>query len=220
MDHAAHNADALWNHALGEVHKAVASPMVWLAMQAAQPITVDGNYFVIGFASDKEYLADSLKTFEAVSAIEDALKTSSGHILALRQISGTTIADWGAVRAEYVTEAESAPSPPSGATSSYAAPEPTREVIANWDKLNERLNLLYKTWPQVRYPHGQAQFVLQAVKHISDTMEALGPGSSVPHDDTQERNLSRLLERLSGIINLDPIFLALELYRYRQSQGK
>jgi hypothetical protein len=198
--------------------------MVWLAMQAARPLAVDGNYFVVGLPADKQYMADNLKTFEAVSAIEDALREASGRILALTVIEGETAADWGAVRDRYVTQAEAVP-PPGAAPSTApaapaAAPEPPREVYDNWDQLNDHLNHLYKTWPQVRHAHGQARYVLEAVKYISDTMDVLMPGPGMPHDDAQERALARLLERLKGIINLDPIFVSLELFRYRQSRGK
>ena len=227
MENATPSAAALWSQAFPHVRQAVASPMVWLAMQAAHPIALDGNYFVVGFAADKQYMADNLNGFEAVGAIEDALREGAGRILALRVIKGETMADWDAVRGEYVTEAEVTPPPPAaappappGGLPSNAAPEPAREVTASWDKLGERLTQSYKMWPHVRYPHGQARYVLESVKNISDTMDALMPGPGQPADDAQERSLSRLLERLSALINLDPIFLALELFRYRQSQGK
>ncbi len=223
MDKVIPNAAALWSHALQHVRRTVASPMVWLAMQAACPIAVDGNYFVVGLSADKRYLADSLNGFEAVAAIEDALREEAGHILALRVIEGETAADWGAVRDQHVTEAAPAPPPTAAPGPTRAGPtraEPARQVFENWDQLNDFLTHQYKTWPQVRHAHGQARYVLEAVKHISDTMDILMPGPGQPPDDAQERALARLLERLKGIINLDPIFLSLELFRYRQSQGK
>ena len=72
--------------------------MLWLAMQAVRPVTIDGSFFVIGLAKDQWYLAVNLETFENVSAIEDALREVSGRILALRLIEGTTLADWEAAR--------------------------------------------------------------------------------------------------------------------------
>ncbi len=32
--------------------------------------------------------------------------------------------------------------------------------------------------------------------------------------------LAKVIERLGSIVNLDPMFLSLELWRYRESQGK
>ena len=77
---------------------------------------------------------------------------------------------------------------------------------------------MYKVAPNVRYPHGQARFVLDIVRYISDTMDVLMPGGS--GDDHNEKMLSKTMERLSSTVNLDPIFLSLELFRYRASRGK
>ena len=84
----------------------------------------------------------------------------------------------------------------------------------------ERLSLGYKTAPFVKYPHGQAQYVLTAVKHISDTMDVLMPPAGAPRDDAQERALAKVIERLSSIVTLDPLFIALELLRYRELHGR
>ncbi len=51
-------------------------------------------------------------------------------------------------------------------------------------------------------------------------MDVQMPPPGAPRDDAQERLLAKTIERLSGIINLDPLFIALELLRYRELQGK
>lgn len=117
------------------------------------------------------------------------------------------------------TSASQASASQASASQTAAAPA-AREVAQTWEKLSERLSLGYKTAPFVKYPHGQAQYVLTAVKLISDTMDVQMPALGAPRDDTQERLLAKSIERLSGIINLDPLFIALELLRYRELQGK
>ena len=82
------------------------------------------------------------------------------------------------------------------------------------------MNHGYKTAPYIKYAHGQAQFVLTAVQIISDTMDLLMPAPGLPRDEVQERALARVVERLGTVVNLDPIFLSLELLHYRQLQGK
>ncbi len=106
------------------------------------------------------------------------------------------------------------------ASSQATSSQPAREVAQTWEKLSERLSLGYKTAPFIKYPHGQAQYVLTAVKLISDTMDVQMPPLGAPRDDTQERLLAKAIERLSGIVNLDSLFIALELLRYRELQGK
>ena len=109
---------------------------------------------------------------------------------------------------------------PAGPRPVNAAPAPTREVNQTWEKLNERLSHGYKNAPFIKYPHGQAQYVLEAVRMISDTMDVLMPPPGAPRDDAQERMLSKTIERLKGVVDLDPMFLSLELLRYRDSQSK
>jgi hypothetical protein len=240
----------IWASAFDIVRRALAVPTVWLAMQAARPLTIDGSYFVAALPASEEYLAGHLQDNQATTAIEEALRTVTGRILAFRLITGDSLADWQAqktreaassrpaeappafFRAEELAEpppaffrSESSPPPaasePSPASPAPAAPAPsTRVVSPSWEKLNERLGQGYKSAPFIKYAHGQAQYILTAMKLISDTMDVLMPPPGAPRDDAQERLLTKAIERLSGIVNLDPLFLAMELMRFRESQGK
>ncbi len=229
----------IWMQVGQRVRAEIADPTVWLAMRAAQPVTIDGNFFVAGLPAQDEYLAVHLLNNQATTAIEDALRDAAGHILAFRLISGTSVADWNAEKArEAADEAADTLSPEFraefGGSGDFgdngldsappagwnAPPEAAREVSPTWDKLSERLNHGYKAAPFIKYPHGQAQYVLAAVKLISDTMDVQMPPAGAPRDDTQERALAKVIERLSGIVNLDSFFVALQLFRYREIQGK
>lgn len=232
----------IWANVANRVRQEIADPTVWLALRATQPLLIDGSFFVAALPPSDEYLAAHLLNHQATSAIEEALRDAAGRILAFRLIIGTSAADWAAEKArETGGSAPSSPEhqaaePPPAFFRSEATPPPTeivprpapadrpqekaREVAQTWEKLSERLNSGYKAAPFVKYPHGQAQFVLTAVKLISDTMDAQMPPTGTPRDDAQERSLAKVIERLSGIINLDPLFIALELLRYRELQGK
>ncbi len=247
----------IWARVFQIVRQNLAVPTVWLAMQAVRPLTIDGNYFVAGLPRKDEHFAAHLQDNSASTAIEDALRSVTGRILAFRLISGDTLADWEAQKAldeddlmdlpEPVSASEPAPAPrqaaeppPAFFRSEYSAapsapvpappvsrPQPTaaaaastRSVSQSWEELNSRLGHGFKTAPFIKYPHGQAQYVLTAVKLISDTMDVLMPPPGAPRDDHQERMLAKAIERLGSIINLDPMFLSLELFRYREAQGK
>jgi len=228
----------LWLRTFNQVRETVDVATVWLAMQAATPITIDGYYFVVGLALEDQYLASNLQSHEASAAIEDALQQQTGRVLALQIVEGVTLADWQAQKPALTGQnfrvapggvAPAAPSPspvpadpppavsprPAVGSSDVPAPDPS----PSWDKLNERLAQSYKAAP-VKYAQGQARFVLRAARLISDTMDSLLPAPGVPLDDAGERALAKSMEKLGSIINLDPLFLALEVMRYRQSQGK
>ena len=232
----------IWARVAGRVRQEIADPTVWLALRATQPLLIDGSFFVAALPPSDEYLASHLLSHQATSAIEEALQEAAGRILAFRLIIGTSAADWAAEKARETggfvpssPERQAAEPPPAFFRSEATPPpaemtvppaaraasqQPGREVAQTWEKLSERLNSGYKAAPYVKFPHGQAQFVLTAVKLISDTMDVQMPPPGAPRDDAQERLLAKTIERLSGIINLDPLFIALELLRYRELQGK
>ena len=230
----------IWTKVNERVRREIADPMTWLAMQSAKPLLIDGNFFVAALPPQEEYLSAHLLNNQAAVAIEDALRDAAGRILAFRLIVGSSAADWQAEKAAESGDVEetlagefrgsfddfspAAPAAPDHAaappSASAAPPEAKRDVSQTWEKLSERLNLSYKTAPFIKYPHGQAQYVLTAVKLISDTMDVQMPPPGAPRDDSQERALAKVIERLSGIVNLDPLFISLELLRYRERRGK
>jgi hypothetical protein len=224
--------EEIWKRAFDIVRKEVPLPSVWLAMQAAKPLTIDGNYFVARLPRQEEYLSSHLLDFQAATAIENALREITGRILAFRVITGETVSDWEAQKTREAAAA--APSPPAAPPPATLKPAPTaatpppstppaaseREISPSWEKLSERIMHGFKGAPFVKYPHGQAQYVLTVVKVISDTMDVLMPPPGAPRDDHQERMLARTIERFGSMINLDPMFLSLELFHYRESQGK
>lgn len=233
----------IWAAVNARVRQQIADPTVWLALHAARPLLIDGSYFVAALPKQEEYLAVHLLNNQATTAIEEALHSTAGRILAFRLIIGESVADWNAEKGSgdagdadaidlgagefddaFFADTFGEHAAPSASPSTAAGrPSPdasSREVSSTWEKLNERLAQGYKTAPFIKYPHGQAQYVLTAVKIISDTMDVQMPPVGAPRDDAQERALAKVIERFSSIVNLDPLFVSLELLRYRERHGK
>ena len=94
------------------------------------------------------------------------------------------------------------------------------EGFDSWEKLNSYIGHEQKGFPLIRYPHGQARFLMHCAKHISGTMDRLMPPPGAPPDNEQERLLAKSIERLAQGLTLDPFFVSLEIMRYRQSIGR
>lgn len=242
----------IWARVFDKVRAELAVPTVWLALQAAKPLTIDGSYFVVALSHQDQYLASHLQAHQSTLAVEEALREITGRILAFRLIEGEALADWEEQKARDTATSRPAEAPPTflrpdeiaepppaffrseysqapveeapapaPAPPSYAAQSPSDRVVSpTWEKLNERLSHGFKSAPFIKYAHGQAQYIMTAVKLISDTMDVQMPPPGAPRDDAQERMLIKAIERLGGITNLDPLFLSLELLRFRESQGK
>ena len=89
----------IWANVADRVRQEMADPTVWLAMRAAQPLLIDGSFFVAALPPQDEYLAVHLLNNQATTAIEEALRDTAGRILAFRLIIGSSVADWAAEKA-------------------------------------------------------------------------------------------------------------------------
>jgi hypothetical protein len=213
MDAETASLDEIWKQVFDLVRREIDVATVWLAMQAVKPLVIDGSFFVATLPLESQFLVINLQS-----------------VLAFRLIEGQTVADWEREkqRASAVPpsrpSASSAPPPTSRPKASAGdAPRssgPAREVFTTWEKLNERLTHGYKAAPFMKYPQGQAGYIMLCVAHISDTMDLFMPGPGQPRDEAQERTLAKTLERLGSVVNLDPLFIGLELIRFRRAEGK
>lgn len=236
----------IWARTFNRVQREIDIPTVWLAMQAVRPIVVDGNRFVASLPPDLRYLAMNLESSDAAHAIESSLEEIMGRPLAFLLIEGQTVEDWEAEKVELLgtspfvsfgsmdddedgmpvdASAQSQPTfsaPPPAFKDSpptyTASVPPGTDGFDTWEKLNEFISHEIKHFPNIRYPHGQAKYLLLCVQMMSGTMDRLmPPGVS---DNNQDRQLVKSIERLATNLTLDPFFVSLELMRYRQSIGR
>ncbi|BDI32790.1 hypothetical protein CCAX7_48410 [Capsulimonas corticalis] len=238
---AASKPEEIWRQAFYRVQRTLDIPIVWMAMEAARPLALDGNHLIVGLDPNDRYLSVNLQTHEYATVIDDALAEVAGRPLALHIIEGFSLEDYKARQAQELVSSAPEPAPPAAAANHQetAAPAPPRsapsaparaaqaghmdevvELIPHWDKLNERLTVAFKHAPLARYPHGQAAFLLHAVKLISATMDHFMDAPFGQADPIQERALAKCVERLGVTVSLDPFFISLELIRYRRDQGR
>ena len=247
----------IWARVFNHVRTEVDVATVWLAMQAAVPVTLDGPFFVVGLSDADLYLASNLEGAEATAAIETALQQITGRVLAFRVIEGTTALHWQAQKPTEVGMDVPLPAPPPAAAPSPTPPPSERErgqnapsaqsvggrsvppplpsqgegrgggsvhahlpVAQTWEKLTENLAAGYKTAPFTKYAPGQARYILRAAQMISDTMDVLLANGGATPDEPGERQLMKVLERFGAVINLDPLFIMLEVLRLRARQGR
>lgn len=233
----------IWAQVFERVRKEVDVATVWIALQAVEPLGVEGSYFVGTLPPDMRFLAGNLENDESATAIETALREITGRILAFHLIQGQTMDDWmqekttatlrpismSAPARPMAQPAPAAPQTPPPAPFVPARPAPaaaappvsSRTVYPTWEKLDEHLAKGYKVAPLIKYAHGQARYLMECVQSISDTMDVLMPPPGQPRDELQERHLAKTIDRLGNVLGqLDSLFIALELWRYRQRIGR
>jgi hypothetical protein len=208
----------VWMRVFEIVRRDVDTPTLWLAMQGVTPVEIQGNNFVAKLPRELEYLATNLESAESSLAIEAAINEAVGRPLAFRLLYGEALD--GYVPGQALPSA----SPDNQLILGGAAVETEswyfKDKEVTWELLTDELRVLCKKEPLIRFPHGQARCVLECVQVISEAIDILMPKRAMSARDEHERHLARTIERLGSVINLDPIFISLELWRYRHARGK
>lgn len=201
---------SLWNKAVDQVKLKVIHPTLWRTLEAAIPLIIENNEFIVGFRAADHHMSGNLTTSEHRNAIETALREFSGVGLNLRVIEGDTVQDWMAVKAkdERMQELKEA---------ARLKREKETAVTKSWDGLMEIVGRRYAAIPLRQLPQFKARYLEDVVKVISETMDVLMPGGT-PMDELAERSLARVIDKVGTVADVSPTLIALELERFRRTQ--
>lgn len=183
------------------------------AMQAALPVTLDGNLLVITMPGSERHLAGHMETAANRNSILNALELVSGDRLDFRIIDGATAEEWEGLKRGEQTARAGRISRAAGATG--GAP-PTSAGEGPWDELIQRIHRQYQQLPKRQYPQSKARYLREALTWIAaiDDDQRFQEGAD---EENNERALARALERLASILDLPPVTVALQLENMRRS---
>jgi curved DNA-binding protein CbpA len=177
------------------------------AMQAAIPITIDGDLLVLTMPGTDRHLAGHMETASNRNAIVNALELVAGRRLNFRIIDGTSIEDWEALKA---AEAKTRQARSREAPEPAAAPAPSRPGEGPWDELIQRIHRQYQQLPKRQYPQSKARYLREALGWIARTDEEIRYSSNLD-EDAHERAVARAIERLAAVLDLNPVIVAMHL---------
>ncbi len=182
------------------------------AMQAAVAITLDGDLLVITMPGSERHLAGHMETAANRNSIVNALELVAGRRLSFRIIDGSTVEDW-----ESLKEGESK----ARATAAQAQDRPrgkagpaVRVGEGPWDEVIQRIHRQYQQWEKRQYPQSKARYLREALGWIARADEDLRHETD---EDVHERALARALERLSAVLDLPPVLVAVEYGRMKRA---
>lgn len=181
------------------------------AMQATVPITLDGDTLVLTMPGSERHLAGHMETAANRNSILNALELVAGRRLYFRVIDGTTTEEWEQLK--HVEEqarsrrtmsgrTETAPGGPGGPSA--------KGGDSTWDELIQRMHRTYQQLPRRQHPQAKSRYIREALGWIASVDEELRLREGVD-EDVHERMLARAIERLSAIVDLPAVVLALEL---------
>ncbi|HEY3282593.1 MAG TPA: hypothetical protein VGN26_09995 [Armatimonadota bacterium] len=201
----------LWPKVVDEVKKRVLLPRLWVAMEAAIPVTMDRGFLVLGLKPEDTEHAGMLSPSETRTKLNTIIHDLTGQDVQIRLIDGTSVEEWEAVkRRDAIVEAARA----------VKRQEQQRESVAfaSWESLSEELHAIYSRTPSKQFPQGRALFLSRAVPLVSDAMDRLGTTGSGGDQERGERTLARILDKVGQLADVSGTIVAYEVFRYRSRQ--
>jgi hypothetical protein len=179
---------------------------LWAALEKTSAIAVEEGVLVLGHGPENSGVAAVIQHPGTLHAVTVIVNEVFGHKLQIKIIEGSTPADWQLykereVQAEAIRKAALAPK----AASSTAA-------SGSWEAVYEQMARLFAQMPYRALPQGKARYANEALYILLDSMEKLYPS---PPDDSSERSLARVLERIANASEIPAPVLAFELERLR-----
>jgi len=203
------DARAIWAEAIERIKDKTSKPTFWRALERSQGVAIEGDVFVIGFASPDYPQAGHLRSSENRIVIERVLSEMLGRTMTIKLIEGKTLADY-----EYVKKQEAAAEAAHAARQRQKYEERRMDLI--WEEIADQVTRMYASLGKMRsFPQVRAKYLADAFKVISDAMDEIYPDEP---DELTERAAARVFEKLAVLVDAHPTVLAYELFRFRESR--
>ncbi|MBL8047283.1 MAG: hypothetical protein JNJ45_01245 [Chthonomonas sp.] len=186
----------IWQTVLPEVRNGVTGVGVWTALNAAEPVALEENKFVLGLPHGFSDLSGHLKMHATKLLIERMLTQQMGRPIECRVIDGTTEGDWEMTKRK---EQEARKLQEQAITRARAE----LEAKTTWDSVFEGLSRRNAQVENKSLPQNRARFYSDAVDLIVTALKE-NPVTS----DLDERNFARVIERLSQYAEVPSVLVA------------
>lgn len=201
------NVAALWKYVSDHMKNQITLPSLWRALEAAVPLTIENDEFILGFAGEAAPQAGILQNNQYRNMLEQVIESATRRRLKLRFISGDTLADWEAEKAR-VVEAQR--------LQQQSREKIQREMEAGntWDAVGESLIRKLANQAGRAFPSVQGRFLEEVVATLAEAYARLMPETPGEND---ERAFSRSLDRLSERLGVPAPIIAHLVYQRRKS---
>ncbi len=195
----------LWANCVDLLKDRVNNRSFWEALERSQAITIEGSTLIIGLDSVNFNRASVILQQANMNDVQKAAAELFGQPLQIRVIEGTTIADWTLAkdhdaRVQAMKQA------------TVARRAAVEEGENTWESISELVSKLYLQSPNRNMPQGKARYANEALYCLAEAMDTLYGDEP---DETTEKSLARILDRISHSSEIPAPVLAFELERLR-----
>lgn len=175
------------------------------AMEAAVPITLDDDTFVVGLAPRDYPLSGHLNADQVRNTIENILRQASRKHIRFELIEGTGISDWNTIKDRQRRAHAAVIAMAEQKIEEHHFEDLLNQIVS---ELRARITAVKdRTLPQVR-----AELLLHLVPQLSDAEDML-LSEQETHD--RRRAMARAIDRIAAFLEVPPLTLAIEIERYR-----
>lgn len=202
------SAQELWAETVPIIKDRVNHRSLWETMEKTVGLAIDGDTLILGINARFYNQAGHLNVSEHRNAIETTLGRLTGSPMKIRVIEGDTLDDWVTTqkrdaRVAVMREA------------TYEKRDKESAEAQSWDTLTDHIGRAYSSTTMRSLPQNKARFFVEMLNLVADAMEKLYPSHP---DETADRHLARVIEKLAHTADLSPTVVALELDRLRKSR--
>ena len=200
--------EQVWVDTVDRVKDKIVNITFWGALEAAKPIILDGDFFVVGMPPGSTHLGGHLRNSTYRSELERTIEEVSGVHVILRIIDGVGREDWQRVKVREATQDRQKQQ-----TETVRRREKASDEL--WSELFERSQRMYATQPLRSLPQGRAIYLQKVLELTVETMDRIIPPDQ-PVDEMNARNLARVIERIATNTDTPSTMIALEMLRVRE----
>lgn len=195
----------LWKKTVDRVKDRVNHRSLWEVMEKSAGLAVEGDVFIVGLSARNFNEAGHMNVSEHKNAIEQAASSFAGRPLSVRVIEGDTLADWTTTkqRDERAAAMRSA---------NYERRDHDDAAAQNWDTLYDYVSRAYSALPMRSLPQSKSRYLTDMLYVLSDAMTQLYPEQP---DESTERLLARVVEKVGANADVPATLVVLELERLR-----
>ncbi|HET6384541.1 MAG TPA: hypothetical protein VFJ58_14195 [Armatimonadota bacterium] len=205
---------ALWTHVTGHIKKTIATPdpTLFIAMEAARPLALDGAELILAISGPQYYLATNLEKHDTRTMLEQALSSAARSEIHIRIIQGESLADWeetkdrDRIARELSAKQAARPAPVDRAGTEAFEPG------GSWDELLTQVHRAFTVLRVKNIPQIRAQYVLDMLPIVARAEQKLIPSSE---GFLENRGLAHVLEKIAQFAETDVVAVALWYIRIR-----
>ncbi len=177
----------------------------WMSVEAAVPIALEESTLVLGLSEEDEPLRSYLETQTMTALIREILLELTGKEMSVLVIPGTTEDDWKRYKSRMEYQKRLA---------AQVTETTVRQVKEHrdWMWLSNQIAHAHAHLPHRQYDFVKAKFLLEWADKIAEFVDEF-LASHPQGQDEVTRELERLCQRLSGMLNTSALVVGLEIER-------